>query len=307
MDQASDEVVARAHPLSRMNSSDQNKPGLSPVTSAREITAKDAGDSTHALGDILREQDYLRRRLQPHWSEWECLIHEDLRDAVLFLCRDLRGRLLDFGCGGSPYKGLLPQFSPYVRADITAGEGIDLVLDSRGSLPGEPAASYDVVLSTQVLEHVPDPARYLTEAHRLLRPGGALVLTTHGFFQEHGCPYDYYRWTGYGLERAVEDAGFVVEESYKLTVGLRAVIYFLHFSAHFQLNCPEWPLGNFFLQLAGRIYRRFLVGPLNRLGQMAKEQARTSSHSVKDSLYLGVALRARKPGVSDGAPGLGSR
>lgn len=253
------------------------------------------GDGTNALGDILREQDYLRRRLQPHWSEWECLMHEDLRDAILVLCQDQKGRLLDYGCGGSPYASLLPQFSPYVRADITAGEGIDLVLDSRGSLPEEPADSYDVVLSTQVLEHVPDPGRYLTEAHRLLRPGGALVLTTHGFFPEHGCPYDYYRWTGYGLERAAQDAGFVVEESYKLTVGLRAAIFLLHVMAYFRLKYPDWPVVNFFLKQAGRIYRRFLVGPLNLVGKKAKDQARTPSHSVKDYLYLGVALRARKP------------
>ena len=46
-------------------------------------------------------------------------------------------------------------------------------------------------------------------------------MTTHGLFPELGCPYDFYRWTGYGLERHAENAGFKVAESYKLTSGLR--------------------------------------------------------------------------------------
>jgi SAM-dependent methyltransferase len=249
-----------------------------------------------SLAEVLAQEDYLRRRQKPLVGDWECLIHEDLKDGILFLCQNLRGRLLDYGCGGSPYESLLPQFSPYIRADITAGEGIDLVTDPEGCLPGEPSGSYDVVLSTQVLEHVPDSHRYLAEAYRLLRPGGALVLTTHGFCPEHGCPHDYYRWTGYGLERAAANAGFQVEANYKLTVGLRAAIFLTHYTSFYHLKCPEWPLGDFFLQLAGRFYRRLLIAPLNLLGQQAREQTRVPSDSVKDPLYIGVAIRARKSG-----------
>jgi len=248
-----------------------------------------SADSAKALVEKLQQQEYLRERIQPKRTDIEYLVHQDLRDVILLLCRDLTGRLLDYGCGG------MPQFSPYVRADITPGPGIELILDQRGELPAEPDGSFDVLLSTQVLEHVPDPDKYLAEAFRLLRPGGAMVLTTHGFVPEHGCPDDYHRWTGYGLERVVGQAGFVVEESYKITAALRASVYLLHFSILYQLSWPTGTLLNHFLTFFRRFYRRFLMGGLNHLGELATHQARVSSHSDEHKLYVGVALRARKP------------
>jgi SAM-dependent methyltransferase len=247
------------------------------------------------LANILSQDDYLRQRLRPQVGDLDFIVHQDLLEMVLLLCGPLQGRLLDYGCGGSPYARVLPQFAPYVRADITAGEGIDHVLDARGNLPREPDASYDVILSTQVLEHVADPERYLAEAFRLLRPGGSLVLTTHGFFPEHGCPYDFHRWTGYGLEHAVTQAGFTVAESYKLTTGLRASLYLLHFTVLFEFNRPGGGLGHFLLRSARGVYRRIGISLVNRLGHWTKAGARASSHADELHLYLGVALRATKP------------
>ena len=248
-----------------------------------------------ALAEKLQKQEYLRERLQPRRTDIEYLVNQDLRDVILLLCHDLKGRLLDYGCGGSPYTTILPQFSPYIRADIAAAPGIDYVLDGRGALPVESDGSFDVILSTQVLEHVPDPDKYLAEAFRLLRPGGALVLTTHGFVPEHGCPDDYHRWTGYGLERVVGQAGFVVEESYKMTASLRASVYLLHFSILYQLSWPRGTLLNHCLTLFRNFYYRYLVGVFNRLGGLAAHQSRVSSHSEEHKLYVGVAMRVRKP------------
>jgi SAM-dependent methyltransferase len=252
-------------------------------------------DSAQALAEKLQQQEYLRERLQPKPSDIEYLVHQDLRDVVTLLCRDLKGRLLDYGCGGSPYATILPQFSPYVRADIGAAPGIDLVLNERGELPAEPDGSFDVILSTQVLEHVPDPEKYLAEAFRLLRPGGAMVITTHGFVPEHGCPDDYHRWTGYGLERVMGQAGFVVEESYKTTAMLRASVYLLHFSIIYQLSWPTGKVLNYFLYLVRMLYLHVLVAVFNYLGSLAAHQSRVSSHDDVYKLYIGVAMRVRKP------------
>ena len=66
------------------------------------------------------------------------------------------------------------------------------------------------MLSTQVLEHVTDPALYLSECFRVLRPGGRMLLSTHGIFVYHPDPEDFWRWTCEGLRKAVTDAGFDV-------------------------------------------------------------------------------------------------
>jgi SAM-dependent methyltransferase len=67
------------------------------------------------------------------------------------------------------------------------------------------------VLSTQVLEHVTDPDVYLSECFRVLRPGGRMLLSTHGLMVYHPDPDDYWRWTCAGLPRAVRGPGFEIE------------------------------------------------------------------------------------------------
>ncbi len=117
--------------------------------------------------------------------------------------------MLDFGSGSSPYRTLFTGFDRYVTADLP-GEGAELVIQN-GHLPID-GATFDAVLSTQVLEHVTDPDAYLEEAHRVLKPGGQLVLSTHGIYRYHPMPEDYWRWTGPGLRQQIERCGFAVTE-----------------------------------------------------------------------------------------------
>src|SRR4051794_16961738 len=131
--------------------------------------------------------------------------------------------VLDYGCGGSPYRGLFPN-ADYRRADVaveTDPGDLHYVLNKVGGI-NEADGGFDLILSTQVLEHVDKPAAYLKECHRLLKAGGALYLTTHGTYPDHGCPADYYRWTADGLARDVEEADLKVERLEKHTTGPRA-------------------------------------------------------------------------------------
>jgi SAM-dependent methyltransferase len=71
--------------------------------------------------------------------------------------------------------------------------------------------SYDLILCSQTLEHVPEPKIVLNELHRILKPGGKLWLTAPLFYPEHEIPYDFYRYTRYGLAHLIEGAGFTIE------------------------------------------------------------------------------------------------
>lgn len=111
-----------------------------------------------------------------------------------------------FGCAHQPYRAALPVGTHYVGADLPGNPEASIDVADDGTLPVA-GSTLDAVLSRQVLEHVEDPATYLREAHRVLRPGGRLLLATHGMMAYHSDPVDWWRWTGAGLRHAVELAG----------------------------------------------------------------------------------------------------
>lgn len=118
-------------------------------------------------------------------------------------------RILDYGCAELPYRRFFPARAEYVAADLPGNPDATVEIAADGTLPVADA-SFDAVLSTQVLEHVADPATYLAECARVLRPGGRMLLSTHGIMVFHPDPVDYWRWTAAGLERVVSEAGLEV-------------------------------------------------------------------------------------------------
>jgi SAM-dependent methyltransferase len=150
-------------------------------------------------------------------------------------------RVLDYGCAEAPYRHFFPAGADFVAADLPGNPAASLELNPDSTVP-VPDEGFDVVLSTQVLEHVEDPRLYLAECFRVLRPGGQLLLSTHGVFSYHPDPGDYWRWTCAGLRRAVEEAGFRVERLEGI-VGLAAAgLQLTQDAFYFHLPRPVQPL-----------------------------------------------------------------
>jgi SAM-dependent methyltransferase len=121
-----------------------------------------------------------------------------------------RARVLDIGAGDAPYRELFERCE-YVTVDWANSPHEDAsqadIVASIDDLPIEDA-TFDAALSTQVLEHVEAPIDVLREAHRVLRVGGALLVTVPFVWEEHEKPFDFQRFSSSGVSHALESAGF---------------------------------------------------------------------------------------------------
>lgn len=124
--------------------------------------------------------------------------------------------VLDAGAGKKPYKYIFKNQN-YQSTDMPGGfyvepHDFECFLDD---IP-QPDNTYDVLVSTQVLEHVPDPWVVLKEKYRVLKPEGKLFLSVPLTAPLHGEPYHFYHFTHYALEKMAADIGFSIQDMEKV-------------------------------------------------------------------------------------------
>lgn len=129
-------------------------------------------------------------------------IYRDLRKHL----KGLPGKVLDVGCGNSPFRHLLdPVISEYQGIDVQEASSFGYRNPDTTYYDGKviPFAngSFDVLLCTEVLEHVADPIDLIREMHRVLAPGGFAIVTIPWSARFHYQPFDYYRYTPSTLEK----------------------------------------------------------------------------------------------------------
>ena len=147
-----------------------------------------------------------RNRRAYNWLVYDCYDRGLISNA-----HHIRGALYDLGCGESPYKDwLLKYASRYVGVDWSSSLHdikADVVANLNEPLPIEDSVA-DTVMALSVLEHLCDPEVMLGEALRILKPGGSLILHVPWQWWIHEAPFDFYRYTPYGLRYLIERAGF---------------------------------------------------------------------------------------------------
>jgi SAM-dependent methyltransferase len=190
----------------------------------------------------------------------------------------IRGEVLDFGAGQGKQKRFVqtrcPGVTRYTALDIEPHPNVDVVADVLS--PNLPEASFDTVISNQVIEHVREPWVMVREIARLLRPGGHAILTAPFLVPYHAHPTDYFRFTEEGLRSLCGAAG-LEEVLCTKHGGFGAVAgelvrhsWFSPYAAH-----PRWK------RLLGRWVERF-CRCLNRL-------------TPPGAVYASVVCVARKP------------
>ena len=122
-----------------------------------------------------------------------------------------RGRLLDVGCGAMPFRSVVdPYVSTYDGLDVVDRTGDLSFIGDAQDMSAIAQDSYDAVLISEVLEHLPEPSKALEEIRRVLRDHGVVILTAPHLSRLHEIPFDYTRWTSWGLEHLLQSNGFEV-------------------------------------------------------------------------------------------------
>lgn len=137
--------------------------------------------------------------IRPLHFQW--LAAKDLYKDLQRLLPNIEGRVLDVGCGDKPYETwTIAEKVEYLGIDVYPGPKVDIVIEPGRAWPIE-TESFDVVLCTQVMEHVIDLEKSLKEIRRVLKAGGKIIITVPFIYNEHGVPIenDYRRFSIHGL------------------------------------------------------------------------------------------------------------
>ena len=127
---------------------------------------------------------------------------------------------MDFGCGAKPYKELF-EVENYIGVDIKqlkskyTDERVDILYDGK-TLPFK-NESFDSIFTSEVIEHIFEADNILSEWHRVLKKSSYILVTVPFVMEEHEIPYDFARYSSYGIKYLLEKHGFEIVHAEKTT------------------------------------------------------------------------------------------
>lgn len=150
------------------------------------------------------------------------IIRRGLYLTILEFSKKIYGqRILDFGCGSKPYKNLFSKADLYIGIDIEnsghyhGDSKVDVYYNGK-DIPF-PDNSFDAIVCFEVLEHVFNIDEVLKELWRVVKPKGQLLISIPFAWDEHETPYDFARYTSFGITYLLEKNGFKVISQKKTT------------------------------------------------------------------------------------------
>lgn len=205
--------------------------------------------------------------------------------------------LYDVGCGQKP-------FASFLRGKVAKHIGIDIdngfydrthidIFGSADNLP-IPNASADAILSSQVIEHIPDAEKSIAEAARALKPGGLLFLSYPYLYPIHAPPYDFARLSRFAIDRILEHHQLKLVE--RRTLG--GFWYLIGTSMPIYLqNVP--PIRTFHAQKTASFIIRFIFGILHKTEELIFKISKKNIDAARSSWPVAYVLVAKRDQISE--------
>jgi len=194
----------------------------------------------------------------------------------------ISGKTLDVGCGTKPYEKYFSS-SDYIglEIDTTLHREItkaDYFYDGK-KFPFN-NCEFDSVVTNQVFEHVFNPDDFLFEVNRILKKDGKLLMTVPFVWDEHEQPYDFARYSSFGLKSVLEKNGFEILEQIKISPDFSVIIQLIN-AYIYKITVR--------VSLIRKIATVLIMFPLNVLGVILSKLL-PSNHD----LYLDNIILAKK-------------
>lgn len=131
--------------------------------------------------------------------------------------------------------------SEYIGVDVLDGPGVDMVCRAENLMDHFPADRFDIVLSTEMIEHVKDWRKVLSNIKRLCKPNGIIMITTRSLgFRYHGHPHDYWRYELEDMRFIFSDCEILNLEKDMITNGI--YIKAKKLDVHEETDLSNYPL-----------------------------------------------------------------
>lgn len=238
--------------------------------------------NNNMLSNFLKKQSFQPNILSVFINPF-LLIRLHLYFKIKQLSKNLSGKLIDFGCGRKPYENLF-MVNNYIGVDIEisghnhTNSKIDVFYNGE-SIPFE-NETFDSLVCFEVLEHTFNPEIILPEITRVLKKGAKGIISVPFCWNEHEVPYDYARYSSFGIKHLFEKHGFILHETHK-TGKFSTVIIQLIILGIFEFLKPLGKIG-YALTLLPAI-------PLNLIGLLV-----SIIPSKNPSLYFNTVLFIEK-------------
>lgn len=232
---------------------------------------------------------YIKQQFFP--TLWGCLINpfyfarKGLAFHISSLSGNIIGLTLDIGCGSKPYEKLFAS-SKYWGLEIDTVENrerkqADFFYDGK-TFPFKDE-EFDSLVANQVFEHVFNPDSFLKEVNRVLKIDGKILLTVPFIWDEHEQPYDYARYTSFGLKSILEKHGFEILEQKKSIADIRAIFQLINAYLYKKTETKS-TLANLFFCL-------IFMSPFNILGQLLAKITPRNPDLYLDNIVLAKKVR----------------
>ena len=211
------------------------------------------------------------------------IVRRELYKAMRHFSEYISGKTLDVGCGHRPYEHLFSQSQKYIGLEYDSAVNrarfskIDAWYDGLHFPFND--SEFDSIIITQVLEHVFNPDTFLTEVARVTKPGGHVLLTVPFVWDEHEQPWDYARYSSFGLIHLLKKHGFEIVEHLKTAPDTRVIFQLINCYIHKKL---QW-IRSYRVRL---IFFTFFTFPFTLLGIISSIILPSNSDLYMDNVVL---------------------